>query len=207
MSAQGVGGKRFTRRGVLAAGAGGAAAVAVEGLAGPAMALGASGDALGPSVNGTVKEASGSTLLLEDVHPDLEELTFEGEPAAGSEFALEVAEGAPLWRSGPAELGDFQPGDRVIAYVSVVDGSLMAQAVEPLYTAIQGVVSSVSSGRLVTDAGTVVLSDHTELVGAGPGSGGSAESLSDIRAGTRIFATCRYEPSSGAFVANTIGAV
>ncbi len=193
------GGTRFTRRGILAAGAGGAAAVAVDSLAGPAAALGASGDALGPSINGTIKGVSGNTLLLQDVHADLEDLPRDTEPAAGSEFELDVADGASLWRSGPVELQGFQPGDRVIAYVTSTDEGLLAQAVEPLYTAVQGVVSSVKGTQLVTDQGTVVVSGHTKLVD-------SAKSLSDIRAGSRIFATCRYEPSTGAFVANTLSA-
>lgn len=202
-----VDGKRLTRRGVLAAGAGGAAAVAVESLARPAGALGASGDALGPSINGTVKAVEGRTLSLEDVHPDLEELAGNGEPAVGSEFGVEVAEGAALWRSGPAELQDFQPGDQVIAYVALVGQGLQAQAVEPMYTAVQGVVSSVKSDQLVTDAGTVTLSDYTKLVDGSASGGPSPESLSDIQVGSRIFATCRIEPSNGALVANTIGTV
>lgn len=199
--------KRFTRRGVLAAGAGGAAALAVEGLAGPAVAVGASGDALGPSINGTVKAVQGGTLSLEDVYPDLEELPWDGELAPGSEFSLKVAENAPLWRSGPVGLQEFQAGDQVIAYVTVVDGNLLAQAVEPLYTAVQGVVSSVKDSQLVTDAGTVVVSDYTKLVNGSVTGGESAKSISDIQTGSRIFATCRYEPSNGTLVANTIGAV
>lgn len=200
--------KGLSRRGLLAAASGGAATLAVERLAGPAAAFAGSGDELGPSINGTVKEASGSdTLVIENIHSDLEDLADEFSLVDGSELELAVAGNAALWRSGPVGLEAFQPGDRVIAYVTAAGGQLSAQAVEPLYTAIEGIVSSRKDDQLVTDQGSVVLSDSTLLVEPGTGEVDSAKSLSEIGAGSRIFATCRYDPPTGMFVANTIGAV
>lgn len=199
-------GKKLSRRGLLAASAGGVAAIAVDGLAGPMAAFGASNDPLGPSVNGTVQSTRAPNLLvLESIHPDLKGLPPEAELTEGSEVVLTIADGAALWRSGPVELDEFQSGDQVIAYVAWTGDGLVAQAVEPLYTAIEGLVSSSDGVQLTTDQGTVLLSDHTLLVDTGGGSS-SATSLSQIRAGMRIFATCRYDQDSNAYIANTIGA-
>jgi hypothetical protein len=195
----------LSRRQLLA---GGAAGLAGGALAGPLKAVAQvapAGDPGGSSLNGTLKAVKPGTLVFADYHLDLDGAPAGAQPPSGAEAVLPVSEDAPLWRSGPAELGDFRPGDKLIAYVEWRDGSLVALAVEPLYEGVQATVSSRKDDRLSTDAGNVVLTEHTLMVATAKAP--AAKSHAGIAKGNKIFATCRVDPDSGDYVANNVGVV
>lgn len=193
----------LSRREVLAAGAGGAAAVAVESaLNRPALAAAlGSENPLGPSVNGTISEVGSNLLTLSPYYVDLGKVPPGAETPEGPVARLTVAEDAALSRGGPATLDDFRPKEKVIAYIAWEDGRIICRGVEPLYVPVEGRVSTRSGARLSTDVGVVTLTDYTICV-----SNPTADlaSLDAIPNGARFFATCRIDPDSGEFVAANI---
>lgn len=197
----------ISRRKLLMVGAGSAAAIATNGLLVPAGAAAEDevSDLYGPSVNGLLKERSPGNVVIEDYHLSLD-WTSSGMPTPrGSEVSILVGDDATLYRDGPCQLTDFQPGDRVVAFVRSEGDVLVAVAVEPTYTTVEGKVSGLEgSNRLNTSAGIVVLHDETSFR-ASPASPGLT-SAAQISRGDQIEATCRID-SSGDLIAANIGVV
>lgn len=203
-------GDGISRRQVLAVGAAGLAAGAVGGLLEP---LGASAQAspedVQPAVNGTLKSVTApNQFVLKDYHLSLDWPYPDAEPS-GSEVSITVTGDSQLYRDGSGKtLGDFKAGDSLIAYVDWVEGELVASVVEPVYRNIRGTVNSRSGNKLLTSAGTVLLTDATlvwRLDGPAKFEALGDRSANDqsavVTRGEGFGATCRLEPGSDNYVA------
>lgn len=206
---------RLNRRAVVLAGAGGLAAAVGGTLLGPSEAPAeiSPGDRpaderanpLSPSVAGTISSVDTDALTLTSVHPNDALATQKRAPAHNSTYVLKVSSDAELWRSGPAALKDFQPGDSIIAYVRDAGESLVAWAIEPMYASLNATVTSRSGDRLETDHGVIVIDKHTIMRTNRDRS--SIASVADIHQGHRVGAACRLDTASGDYVAANIAVI
>lgn len=196
----------LSRRNLLVSGASAVAGVAGGSLLEPlaASAQEPGGDPHGPSVNGLLKEVrQPDSLVFESYHLDLGTPPTGASLPEGPQLAVKVASDTRLWRGQPASIGDFKPGDKLIAYVRWEGTELVAWGVEPLCEAVEAVVSSRTGNQLKTSKGAVVVNGYTLMVPTNEGS--SAQSLGAIAKGHRIFATCWFDRNSGEYIARNIG--
>lgn len=201
----------FNRRQLMTKGMGGVALGGTAAMLSPISALGAEGEDPSPAVNGTLTAASQDELFLEDYHLSLAWPYSEAAPS-GEQASVRVSDDTEYYRDGPGRsLSDFQVGDRLIAYVSVESGELLASSVEPVYTGISARVISRAGDALETSSGSVLLTDatlyHRASDGASPTALGdlpAAARAAAFASGDQIGATCRVEPGSASYIAAQI---
>lgn len=198
----------LSRRELLAGGAGGLAAATAASLGEPLGAsadeipLSPGGDMRGPSVNGTLKATLPEGLAFQPYYLDLYPSQSGAPLPTGPDLVVKVTKDTELWRTQPVEISEYQPGDKLIAYVRWSGADLIALAVEPLFEAVQATVTARNGDKLTTDVGTVVLNRYTMLLP--PGRSPSAKSLAAISKGQKIGANCLHDPSTGEYVAANI---
>lgn len=183
-------GQQISRRQLIGRGAAaGLGGVAIAGSASPAAA----GAEERPVVSGVLEGVEGTNVAR--VRP----LHYSTTRAP---IRVEFAADASFWRDRPAPLGEFVPGDEVVAEGSWTTNSFSANRLEVLNRIVDGRVEERRSEILDTTRGNVQLTDITK-----PQDGPDLEAkpLEELQAGDSIFARGRADAETGMLVAYRIG--
>lgn len=129
-------------------------------------------------------------------------------PEHGLPVRVELVSTAEVFREGPAVLGDFHPGEAVVAEGRQDDQRFLATTLELLYDTFETTVRAPGGDQVETDNGTILISRNTQRRG-GPALGKQtvAREPRDLRAGDRIVVSGRHDPPSGSVVAVAFGVV
>lgn len=195
---------------------GGAVAVGGTGLLTGGALAGAMGDGIarlavedpfGPSVNGTIGAIElPDRVTLTEINLGVPGDGGEGQRPSGLVVVVKLQPDALLVRTGPAQLSDFQPGDKVIAYGPRWEGEeFTATSLTPLLQVIEAPVGSVSGNQINTTKGALTVHENTDFRSSGEGP--ETRSMSDIRQGQRIYASFVEDPASGKNMAHAVSVV